>query len=617
MFRAQCALSRSQLTPFALARHDTRGRSFEQLLGTSSSLQLVDSITSQPGRCSEAPEDTDGQQVGVAVTDVEETLRLDAQAEALEEVGQAGARHQARTIVVSIDVDGETAAVGRRVTDPTVHLPSKQTRLAKELEPRADGGHPNSCSSQPLSLERDLGDEIECERRQIDRNRQRWDGQILDRHARDDVDRAQIDERSLDREMSRQSIANEDLATGIGAVKGGLDLTDRDLKRLARHILIGASVGTANIKAFLRSSIDSQGEDQQDESGDSCPHEFLQVVHFFGTLRSYDTSRNRLERAHTLSPHSPEVHPTVMRQAPLRRPMPRLGREPGSTTHSSGDCTMTSRQSWMMPWPLAGRRTVAAASSLLVALSASASFAASDETLPRAAEILDRHVEATGGRDAHLRIQSRKMTGHLEVDMAGHQLAARVERQAEAPSNAYLLVEGPQVVQLRASNSDDAWEWRPRHSHDPSTASMSERLEGDERARAIEGARFHDAVDWRQLIKDAKTTGITEIAGRPAYEVQVTTQSGDAQRRFYDVENGRQVKTVRSMTSPSLGDLEMEVFLEDYRELDGIWLPTRVREVLHSARYGDGSQIWTYSKIEHNVEIPPQLFELPSELREQ
>ena len=244
---------------------------------------------------------------------------------------------------------------------------------------------------------------------------------------------------------------------------------------------------------------------------------------------------------------------------------------------------------------------------------------AAGEHLPTAEDILDRHVEATGGKEAHLLITTRKSTGTLAVDQAGHKFEAKVEKHARAPSNSHLVIQADQIYQVRANNAQHAWQWRPAsQSHGaPESRSgegVTEFLDGAEKDQAIEASQFHADVEWRNHFTEVKTLGIADVQGRPAYEVQLKTKSGEQYSRFYDQENGRLVKSVRATENPQMGALDIESFLEDYREFDGVWLATRVRQVLSSSSFGSGTQIWTYDNFEHNVSIPASLFQVPEEL---
>ena len=244
---------------------------------------------------------------------------------------------------------------------------------------------------------------------------------------------------------------------------------------------------------------------------------------------------------------------------------------------------------------------------------------ADDEGLPSAEDLLDKHVVATGGKQAHLALTSRKKWGKLEVKMAGHEFVASVEEQSLAPGKSHISIDGDFFFQVNVCNGEHAWEWRPAHSHGDQGAGgdsgVTTLLKGVKAARAIEKADFHAAVHWRKRFASLKTLGVVDVNGAPAYEVRLTTKSDEQYSQFYDKSNGRMVK--RTRTSPSvMGEVDMEVFFEDYGEFDGVWMPTTVRALLNSPTMGKGTQTWTYSRIEHDKKISPSLFEMPEELRD-
>lgn len=243
-----------------------------------------------------------------------------------------------------------------------------------------------------------------------------------------------------------------------------------------------------------------------------------------------------------------------------------------------------------------------------------------DQDLPRAEDLLDRHVEATGGKQAHLKLKSRKKTGKLAVDMAGHKFEAKIEEHFQAPNKSHILLDGSFFSQVTVCNGEDAWEWRPGHrdgERDASTdAGETRLLDGSQRTRALEQARFHSVLEWRERFASVQTLRVADVGRSPAYEVRVETKSGEQYSQFYAKASGRLVKRVRTAPTGHGEKLDMEVFLEDYREFDGVWIPTTIRAHLDSPTMGKGTQTWTYTKIEHNKKIPASLFKMPDELRE-
>jgi len=237
--------------------------------------------------------------------------------------------------------------------------------------------------------------------------------------------------------------------------------------------------------------------------------------------------------------------------------------------------------------------------------------------LPDARDLLDKHVASTGGERAHLALKSRKKTGKLAVKMSGHDFVASIEDQALAPNKTHSSIDGDFFFQVSVCDGEQAWEWRPGHSHGDEDvnldAGQTEFVTGGRKARAIEKANFYAAVNWRDRLVDVKTIGLVEVDGAPAFEVQVTTKSEETYSQFYDKSSGRLVKRVRN-TPSMLGNIDMEVYFRDYQEFDGLWVAMTVHAVLKTADGEDGSQTWTWSKVEHNKKVSLSLFELPEEL---
>ncbi len=240
-------------------------------------------------------------------------------------------------------------------------------------------------------------------------------------------------------------------------------------------------------------------------------------------------------------------------------------------------------------------------------LAGSATLAAED--LPKADAILDRHVKATGGKEAHLKIKSRTLGGTLSVSIGEHQFEAKLTVHAQAPNKWQLELSGDQLGKMvKASDGKHAWEISDH---------MGTRLlEGGERQQLMEQAQFHGNVHWRKLYKAVETVGMTDVNGQPAYEVRVTPQEGNAYSQFYDKKSGRLVKYVRSIESPHLGELTVEAYLSDYIEFDGVWVATEMKQKLKGIPdVGEGIQSWSYGEVLNNSDIPDDAFKMPKDLK--
>jgi hypothetical protein len=245
----------------------------------------------------------------------------------------------------------------------------------------------------------------------------------------------------------------------------------------------------------------------------------------------------------------------------------------------------------------------------------------SDEgELPPAEAVLDRHVEVTGGKEARLARSTRKRTGTLRVDMGGHKFEAKIEEHSLAPDKSHVVYDGDSFFQVQVCDGVSAWEWRAGHADSNRDAGadsgVTTLMEGTTKARAIRAARFYAPVEWRSIHASVETLGIADVKGKPAYEVRITSSSEEQYSQFYDVESGRLVRRVRKAPGHGGEEIDMDVFIEDYREFDGVWSPMTIHADLKSPNFGEGTQIWTYTNVEYDLKVPASLFEMPEELRE-
>lgn len=256
-------------------------------------------------------------------------------------------------------------------------------------------------------------------------------------------------------------------------------------------------------------------------------------------------------------------------------------------------------------------------------LAGSPSLSEAQDALPEAAALLDRNIEATGGKAAWEKITSRWMTGTFVSEMAGHKLNADIEVHAMPPGKYHLVMQGDHISRVRVCDGENAWEWSNSHSHlsggnqASEPQEQTELFEGAEKARMLEQARFHGLLDWRDRFKSAKTTQLCEVAERPAYEVVLEGLDGELRKNYFDKEKGWLVKTVRTIEGSQMGTIEIETFPRNYRQFDGVWIPAEIHQLLNSEKLGTGYQTWSYTQIRHNQEFSPKLFEMPDEVRNQ
>jgi hypothetical protein len=217
---------------------------------------------------------------------------------------------------------------------------------------------------------------------------------------------------------------------------------------------------------------------------------------------------------------------------------------------------------------------------------------------PSAEEVLDGFFQATGGEDAYRKIDNRVTHATLEIPGQGITLPFTIYQAR--PGKMYSVSESDVLGRIeRGTDGEVVWEL--------STLAGPQIKEGDERVLALRSSHLDAAVDWRTIYPSAEYAGLATVAGRPCHEVVLTAEDGGpTETRFFDAETQLLVKTELTLEIPA-GTVPMEIFPTDYREVDGVLLAHALRTTLLGQE-----RVLTIQRIEHNVELPPDRFELPA-----
>jgi hypothetical protein len=111
------------------------------------------------------------------------------------------------------------------------------------------------------------------------------------------------------------------------------------------------------------------------------------------------------------------------------------------------------------------------------------------------------------------------------------------------------------------------------------------------------------------MYEKAECVGIEMLSGKPAHKVVLTPRDGKPQSFYFDQASKLLAKVELTVENP-MGTIPVETFLEDYRSIDGVLLPHKSRVVAMGQ-----DRLLTTESVEHNVDLPPDRFDLPEEIR--
>lgn len=198
---------------------------------------------------------------------------------------------------------------------------------------------------------------------------------------------------------------------------------------------------------------------------------------------------------------------------------------------------------------------------------------------PEVEPILEKYAEAVGVRAAGARLSTRVSKGRIEGAYAGMKVSGTVEVLEKAPNKYVTLVDVNGLGVIRHGFTGE-------YGYMQIPMFGFRRIEGAELAELKLDARAGWADDLRQLYTSMKLKGKEDVAGAPAFVVEATTEAGAHTTLYFDAGTGLLVRRDKT-------------FYEDFREVDGLKLPFRVR---------DDFSVITYSEVKHNVAVEDARF---------
>lgn len=237
---------------------------------------------------------------------------------------------------------------------------------------------------------------------------------------------------------------------------------------------------------------------------------------------------------------------------------------------------------------------------LIVAFVTPFGLGASSEDLPKAEVILERYIEATGGRPAYEKLENRVVKGTVEYVTLG--ATAEMTRYEAKPDKAHTIIQSDELGKMEEGVAGEvAWEITPM---------MGPRVKkGNERADAIRSVSFNGPACWRGRYKTVECVGTDSVDGKECYKVKLTPASGNAEIHYYDLVSGLILKMETILEHPN-GSMNVEQYASDYKPVDGIRYAHKFRMLV-----GGQQIIVTVRAVVHNVDIPDDRLALPDEIQ--
>ena len=190
------------------------------------------------------------------------------------------------------------------------------------------------------------------------------------------------------------------------------------------------------------------------------------------------------------------------------------------------------------------------------------------------------------------------MKGTVEIAPMG--IKGTLESQAVAPDKSHTKMNLAGIGEsVESYDGKVSWSANPLQGNRDKT--------GEELLQTKLISNFHREINLEKLYPKMEVKGIEKIGEKDAYVV-VGTPEGLAPETFYfDKQSGLILRTDSVFVSPE-GKMPAKTFYEDFREVDGVKIPHKIRAVLPQFEI-----ITIVTEIKHGAPIDDAKFAKPKQ----
>jgi outer membrane lipoprotein-sorting protein len=215
---------------------------------------------------------------------------------------------------------------------------------------------------------------------------------------------------------------------------------------------------------------------------------------------------------------------------------------------------------------------------------------------PTVDEILDKYVKALGGKEAIEKATSRVAKGSMELEGMG--VSGPIETYTKAPSKNASFVDFQGMGKfVRVFDGAKGYELNPMEG--------LREVTGVELAQFKRNSDFHEPLNLKKHYSKLEVQGKAKVGETDAYIVVATPAEGDPEKLYFAADTGLLVRTDANAETAQ-GKMAVEVYLSDYKDVDGVKVPHGMRQVSPAF-----TLVIKLSEVKNNVTIEDTKFAKP------
>ena len=115
-----------------------------------------------------------------------------------------------------------------------------------------------------------------------------------------------------------------------------------------------------------------------------------------------------------------------------------------------------------------------------------------------------------------------------------------------------------------------------------------------------------DLWNWQEKGHKLTLTGTQELAGKQVYRLKLAKADGDIDEMYIDTQSFILSKMLRK-TSINGSEVELEIYYDDYRNIDGVLLPFKIEQRFNNQT----GMVINIKEIKFNMEVDDKIFDKP------
>ncbi len=216
-------------------------------------------------------------------------------------------------------------------------------------------------------------------------------------------------------------------------------------------------------------------------------------------------------------------------------------------------------------------------------------------------EIINKHLEARGGKDKIKAVQAERMTGKMVM---GQGMEAPVTMEMARPNKMRIEFTIQGMTGIQAYDGASGWSVMPFMGKTDPEAMSSEEVKQAEDQADIDGP----LVDYKEKGHQVEYVGKEDVEGTPAYKLKVTKKNGDVVNVYIDADSYMDIRETGKIKARGQ-EIESQTTYGDFKKVDGLVFPFSIEQKPQGAPAG---MVITISKVEVNPTVESSRFAMPA-----